>query len=170
MTWYWILAWENELLIDCDSEWQTERAERLIARAVRERRLEVKAVYKRPSYSPGASHVAVILMKPMDSMGRALWQGWIGDALRGLFDCARVYQKREIASLLIRSDADFIPGHKPEHVCHCAGKHDEPEIRKHCPVLRKLRQNVCTLFPIEPERKAKMWPDGKVPGKFWKGR
>jgi len=140
MKWYWYLARDNEILLDCDSAASLSHAMLRLGRNIRQRFLGVRRVYVFRS-TPGQEkfHVFVFLGKSMSANQRALWQLHLGsDRIRELYTLTRIERGLKSPNLLIAKMDYGIPRRTPDDTCECRGKHQGVGPCLRCPVMSRI--------------------------------
>jgi hypothetical protein len=147
MKWYWYVARNDELMIDCDGAILLEIAQKRLERSG----LSVKGIFITPSFSEDHYHLVVRLSKPMGTIERQVWQLFLMDhTYRSVNNLFRALAKIPAPCLLISPERKWLwtspwkPGlsdrfwRQPDAICECKEKHKGPNLSG-CKIGLKLR-------------------------------
>ena len=139
MIWYWHVAYDDEIFIDCDRyEKSIDHIRRRLQGAIEYSRLSVIHVESRDSLSPGHKHIIIRLDKPISPMERFAWELiFHSDIYRTASNMMRVSHGITAADILI---TDKIFSRTPQAQCTCEKKHNYEQM-KICPAAMHLRGN-----------------------------
>ena len=110
--WFWYVAHDDELMIDCDGATLLQIAMKRLERATRppdnrkglalERGLQVRGTWVAPSQSADHFHLCIRLAEPMDVLERMVWQLYFFDhVFRSVKNLFRTLDGVSAPSLLI---------------------------------------------------------------------
>lgn len=150
MKWFWYVAREDELMIDCDGAILLEIAQKRIARSG----LLIKKTFIVPSSSEDHFHLVVKLSESMGAVERQIWQLFFMDHVyRSVNNLFRALAKTPAPCLLIsphdwkkiseenptsHSMSQTLFWRCPDAICNCEGKHKGPNLSG-CGIGLKLR-------------------------------
>lgn len=154
MKWYWYVARDDELMMDCDGRALLEIA---IKRLERSRdRIGPHQIFTTHSNSPDHFHLVVRLGRRMEVLERQVWQLFFMDHVyRSVKNLFRVIEGVPCPSLLISPErwllsSEYNPPfpddgyhpptfwREPDATCRCKSHKDPKKIWK-CPAHKKLR-------------------------------
>lgn len=133
----WYVGRNTEILVDMDKPGTSiPHANRRIAGAIENHKLDVYKVEVHESFTPSHIHALITLNRPLSDIERIIW-GIIfhSDIYRGMASLMRVINYAPSADLLV-TPRGFI--RLPDYMCDCPSKHTE-EIMNACPVAKIAR-------------------------------
>lgn len=137
MNWFWYVAKNNELMVDCDGVQLLEIAQKRLARSG----LLVSDALVFPSQSESHFHLVVRLREPMNSIERQVWQLFLMDHVyRSVNNLFRALNGTPSPSLLISPQPWNAFWREHDAICHCETKHKGPALSG-CTVGASLRGN-----------------------------
>jgi hypothetical protein len=154
--WFWYVARENELMIDCDSKALLEIAMKRLQDTTRigiEEPLSVKDIFLAPSKNSEHFHITVRLNESIDPIRRAIWQLFLfDDVTRSTHNLFRAVNNIPAPSLLISpynwlnlstlATVKFWRSH--DAVCTCSPlRHKSAKAILECPAHILLRGTKC---------------------------
>jgi hypothetical protein len=136
MKWFWYVATDRELMMDCDGRTLLEIA---MKRLERDAKFDYDKIFSAPSQSPDHWHLVVRLEEPMEIMRRMVWQLYLMDHVyRSCKNIFRVLDDVPSPSLLISPKPWKNFWRKPDASCECESHKNHLKIWD-CPAHERLR-------------------------------
>ena len=137
MDWFWYVARNNELMVDCDGVQLLEIAQKRLARSG----LPVDTSVIFPSQNESHFHLVIKLTEPMNAIERQVWQLFLMDHVyRSVNNLFRALNGTPSPCLLISPRYWDRFWRAPDAICHCEMKHKGPTLSG-CEVGARLRGN-----------------------------
>jgi|SRR5208283_1939372 len=147
MKWFWYVARNDELMIDCDGLALVQMALRRLERS----NLQFIKTFVNPSVSPDHFHLVIKLAENMPPMERQIWQLYFMDHVyRSVNNLFRVLYSVKSPCLLISHQKWVEPFWRPpDMICGCKEKHSTLGKMKKCKTARMLRGQHVDWSPVK---------------------
>ena len=133
---YWYSSKDTEIFLDLDSNRAIARALSVLRLTLKDKHLNIRAIWLYQTETPGHAHMIIVLRWPLTIASRLAWSLWLGnDRLRVAYVIQRVNHYVKHADLL---KAPYRYYRAPDQICYCPEKHKDPKVTENCPAMTAL--------------------------------